>query len=493
MGVRGLLSLLREEDVPHTTIYDFSSNTVHLDVLGTYFALIRALFVSALSAEAAKEAKRIHSSSTSATSTASPGVDPINLIITDNIQFGYPTTQPTPSPSHQNSQRPFLYAAFYEKVAKIIDKKLVKLNLSQQSTTLHFDGLPSAEKQNEHKARNDKRLKNLEDLEKDTTKFRNGAKGGYSILLRRAKNNTTIPQRVLYQIQQEFITLGWNVCTCAYESDVCIASKCSPQDHVISGDSDLLIYRSVNFLVIPTGKQKQLELYKKSDVTNTLSISSYQLMLLGILTRNDYNNPIPGMGIRKNLDHIRATSFQPGMTTSTNIKADVDRDVSSYQMLHRPNKSSTQPSTFQKAIDVFVEMKQNPQLSIQASTSTSQTSRSNKPVWDYFLKIELASLERQTRAQQRAQQARQSQSDVSIVAEIINIIVIPKIITNIQFTIDIVKQDTSLQELTHRQSPIKSTTLAILLKLSKTIHLPVRSLMIILQHLVQTLFQNQRK
>ncbi|KAF9270877.1 hypothetical protein BGZ68_004712, partial [Mortierella alpina] len=54
MGVRGVPSLLNDVDVPKEDVHSFSDKTLHVDLMGTYFAFIRALYFKLLQQEAAK-------------------------------------------------------------------------------------------------------------------------------------------------------------------------------------------------------------------------------------------------------------------------------------------------------------------------------------------------------------------------------------------------------------------------------------------------------
>ena len=98
---------------------------------------------------------------------------------------------------------------------------------------------------------------------------------------------------------------GWTVVQCETEADVKIAADFVQGDIVISGDSDLLIYRHITVVWRPTRDGGFLE-YKKSDVLSALGFNSAeQLTLLGVVSTNDYNRSLYGLGCETNYKIIK--------------------------------------------------------------------------------------------------------------------------------------------------------------------------------------------
>jgi 5'-3' exonuclease len=83
-----------------------------------------------------------------------------------------------------------------------------------------------------------------------------------------------------------------------------IAKECQPSDVVISSDSDLLLYSSVNTVWRPVTKTKLL-VYNIQDVTKTLGITRQQLTALGVVSRNDYTRIIPSLGCATNFGIVK--------------------------------------------------------------------------------------------------------------------------------------------------------------------------------------------
>jgi hypothetical protein len=81
-------------------------------------------------------------------------------------------------------------------------------------------------------------------------------------------------------MKQTFIdtpsTLGWNIIACHGEADVHIGSiVMTDEDAVVSGDSDLLFYQNIPNVIRPLAG-KQMMLYKKSAILQSLNLSAVQ-------------------------------------------------------------------------------------------------------------------------------------------------------------------------------------------------------------------------
>lgn len=99
---------------------------------------------------------------------------------------------------------------------------------------------------------------------------------------------------------------GWDVVQCETEADVAIARDTVEGDIVISGDSDLFIYQSVSVLWRPQSKAGYLE-YQKTGVLSALGLeSAAQLTALGVVSTNDYNHSVHGLGCETNYKIIKS-------------------------------------------------------------------------------------------------------------------------------------------------------------------------------------------
>ncbi|KAF9397496.1 hypothetical protein BGZ94_006279, partial [Podila epigama] len=100
-------------------------------------------------------------------------------------------------------------------------------------------------------------------------------------------------------------TKGSNVVVCPSEADIAIATDCQPNDIVISGDSDMLIYDTVKTVWRPLSRGRLL-VYELAAVMDHLSISRAQLTTLGIVSKNDYSSNLTRLRISTNYDTVKS-------------------------------------------------------------------------------------------------------------------------------------------------------------------------------------------
>ncbi|KAF9966434.1 hypothetical protein BGZ70_002364 [Mortierella alpina] len=127
-GVRGLPSLLNDATVPKEDVHSFAGKRVHVDLMGTYFALIRALYCKLLREEAAKFVRQ------SALGTAFVNVHEVLRTV---LHFG---------PQHDPRLR---------FIAEALHKTFERSGFDQTPnyTVIHLDGQRPYEKRREHAAR----------------------------------------------------------------------------------------------------------------------------------------------------------------------------------------------------------------------------------------------------------------------------------------------------------------------------------------------------
>ncbi|KAF9379901.1 hypothetical protein CPB97_008693 [Podila verticillata] len=92
----------------------------------------------------------------------------------------------------------------------------------------------------------------------------------------------------------------WHVIECPTEAVVEIGRVCRPNDSVVSGDSDLLMYEEANEHWRPWLQGRFLQ-YLIDDMLDVLDFCQAQLTTHGIVLVNDYNMNIYGLGIASNL------------------------------------------------------------------------------------------------------------------------------------------------------------------------------------------------
>ncbi|KAF9945062.1 hypothetical protein BGZ72_001685, partial [Mortierella alpina] len=100
--------------------------------------------------------------------------------------------------------------------------------------------------------------------------------------------------------------LGWEVCECPGESDVCAARHlCGPQAVTVSVDSDLFVHSTVGRVLRKVGREGFF-LYNIDDVRRALNMSELQFLVLGMVSRSDYAKNVPNMGLKRNSKAIQA-------------------------------------------------------------------------------------------------------------------------------------------------------------------------------------------
>ncbi|KAF9963305.1 hypothetical protein BGZ65_004537, partial [Modicella reniformis] len=112
---------------------------------------------------------------------------------------------------------------------------------------------------------------------------------------------------------------------------------------------------SVEDIIIPENKGPEWRLYHKSDVLDKLGlIHPWQLLLVGVLTTNDYTAGVWQQGIHKVLDFVRSVSI-PHITNATpEERAAVIRSfVDDYLDQVATTDKSKYIGTFDNAIQVF--------------------------------------------------------------------------------------------------------------------------------------------
>ncbi|KAI7831126.1 hypothetical protein BC939DRAFT_473193 [Gamsiella multidivaricata] len=186
--------------------------------------------------------------------------------------------------------------------------------------TIHIGGAPSQQKRNEHIRRKNRLTADLKKLQANLkvmrTKSSNGQWTSKSVVAKIKKG-----LRDVYRFDTAKLTLrdalqekGFYVCICRTEADTCIARTLTMAagSFAVSADSDLLIYPSVTKVLRPVFHGLAYALYTKECVTNALQVPSADYVtLLGIVSKNDYTENIPGPGIVRNLEIIRALPQSP--------------------------------------------------------------------------------------------------------------------------------------------------------------------------------------
>ena len=104
--------------------------------------------------------------------------------------------------------------------------------------------------------------------------------------------------------------VGWTVVLCNTEADVAIARDVQPGDIVISSNSDMMAYASVQTLWRPVSRDLVLG-YTMPDVLKTIEFSQNQLTALASVSKNDYQRNIYSLSPASNYSIIKTIGHRP--------------------------------------------------------------------------------------------------------------------------------------------------------------------------------------
>ena len=193
----------------------------------------------------------------------------------------------------------------------IVLKRIEQLARCPSETVLYLDGLPAEEKRFTHQKRDKARTKALKEAQEKVSSFAERVDFGNRI---RKQDFINIKKKLNGAFQwdpharqglAEFLrSKGWNVVECETEADVRIGSDSRNGDIVISGDSDMLVYENVSMIWRPVSGSRFL-VYNVDEVLAALHINRVQLTTLGIVSINDYDGNIYGLGCPSNLGVIK--------------------------------------------------------------------------------------------------------------------------------------------------------------------------------------------
>jgi hypothetical protein len=109
-------------------------------------------------------------------------------------------------------------------------------------------------------------------------------------------------------LPDELKKLGWSVCRCQGEADICIGHKAALNPGMVvaaSADSDLLFHH-LKILLRKDPKTHTFKELKLDDILSTLDISQSQWIVAAIVSNNDYSAHVPGQSFSKNLTTLRS-------------------------------------------------------------------------------------------------------------------------------------------------------------------------------------------
>lgn len=220
-----------------------------------------------------------------------------------------------------------------------------------KTSFLYIDGPSPDEKHATLKAREAKRALALQraqacigDMEARVGSHQTVRKRDFNKLFKNTRAVFYWSQESRSSLAHHLSSNGWNVVVCPSEADIAIAADCQPKDIVVSGDSDMLIYDTVETVWRPLSRGRFL-VYELAAVMDHLSISRAKLTTLGIVSKNDYSSNLTRLGISTNYKIVKSLEKN---------ETDVQKLIQQY--LVHPDVVCKNPSAthFQAATKVFV-------------------------------------------------------------------------------------------------------------------------------------------
>ncbi|KAG9072127.1 hypothetical protein KI688_006351 [Linnemannia hyalina] len=120
------------------------------------------------------------------------------------------------------------------------------------------------------------------------------------------------PSAPLTASEQTETTATEQIETADPDTDTCIARRYAQAVHpedlfVVSGDSDMIAFKSIPRLIYPLGKYREMTVIDKADLLRVLEIpSDNHLLLAAIVAGNDYTSGVSYYGLSPSCDIIQS-------------------------------------------------------------------------------------------------------------------------------------------------------------------------------------------
>jgi len=198
-----------------------------------------------------------------------------------------------------------------DRLAHIINHRLLR-SFTPAFARLHIDGKRTKQKQAEHRRRDADLATRMADCGTILASHQALVAAGdrskgtdmpkFWSVIKACRVITDQDKRALIQ---NLVALGWRVCECTGEADVCIAKATDNNNdlYAVSRDSDLFFHATVKNILRP---YKGMFLsYTKDGVMKALDLSKSQLKLLSMVSKTDYATNVPGYALERNLQIIK--------------------------------------------------------------------------------------------------------------------------------------------------------------------------------------------
>ncbi|KAK3829157.1 MAG: hypothetical protein J3Q66DRAFT_364198 [Benniella sp.] len=248
----------------------------------------------------------------------------------------------------------------YAPIARRIDS-ILSASMDKATTTLHWDGQPSVEKSAERGRRQAALDREAHRLETEISQVvASHSRSVPSRLYKMCERLFKPSQKIFAAIQEELLALNWKVCSCPFQADTHIGQICrtysSPDEfEVVSRDCDLIAYTSIPRLTMPVGRDHHLLTFSKLDLLNDLELQSDPHLLLAcILTKNDYSDGIPNVGIWKNSRIVAKILIDPGLPADEAMEAAIKEYLKEFGADHGKTLED-----YKHALTAFVEFEEH--------------------------------------------------------------------------------------------------------------------------------------
>jgi hypothetical protein len=312
MGVEGVFSVLEEKEVQTHPVDMALVNRVDVDVLGIYFSYIRA----------------------------------------SHQWMTYAAYQKSTLPVPKDISNETILSRLVAKV----HNKLLEYFSPSPDIVLHIDGKSTVQKARGRESRAERRRKNMDELndlyekiqvivhESNSEPLRRCLKRKLLWLYRKSRNSwasarvidSTTKKALLDGLKE----LGWEVCSCTGEADVCIGRKTRmyPGEVVAaSADSDLLFHQPKSLLRRDYRSRTFTE-YRLEELMHDLNVNEAQWVVAGLVTNNDYSG------------HVRGQSFKKILAMVSECKSMTAESV----LEEYCSKMNVASSMFQPSKDIFI-------------------------------------------------------------------------------------------------------------------------------------------
>ncbi|KAI8356066.1 hypothetical protein B0O80DRAFT_497583 [Mortierella sp. GBAus27b] len=190
------------------------------------------------------------------------------------------------------------------------------------SNTIHIDGSPSLQKSRARQSRTAQKAKQEQALsgcyeefevlaattnnESQSSRTRRRLIKLIKQARERWKKARVIDTTTREQIAKGLESLGWVVCRCKGEADICVRQKASetPETVVASTDSDYL-FHGVKRLLKKDSRTHKFTSYDVDNIIQHLGVSRDQWALAAVVTNNDYSKQVRGQTFSKNIVAVR--------------------------------------------------------------------------------------------------------------------------------------------------------------------------------------------